>query len=80
MRHFRLQLPRWRLCHGSHGWPIAPAAVTAEKTAPPRGMVSAPFCAEGRVRRFTARLGFWPFFGANCASRLAARCRDNAYR
>jgi hypothetical protein len=25
------------------------------------------------------RLGFWPFFGANCASRFSARCRGNAY-
>jgi hypothetical protein len=24
-------------------------------------------------------LGFWPFFGANCASRFSARCRGDAY-
>jgi hypothetical protein len=39
---------------------------------------------EGRVRPpprrpVPARLGFWPFFDANCASRLSARCQDNAY-
>ena len=26
------------------------------------------------------RLGFWPFFGANCASRVSARCRVTGNR
>jgi hypothetical protein len=42
----------------------APAGA-AEKTCPAGGMVSALSCAEGPLG-----LGFWPFFGANCASRF----------
>jgi len=30
-------------------------------------------------RRPPDQLGFWPFFGANCASRFSACCRGNAY-
>jgi hypothetical protein len=34
----------------------------SRKNCPAAGMVSAPSCAEGRVRRFTARLGFLAIF------------------
>ena len=44
--------------------------LTAEKTIPPRGMVSALSCELKVYAGHLLGLGFWPFFGANCASRF----------
>src|SRR5262249_19800344 len=42
---------------------------------PPRGMVSAPSCGATNP----IGLGFWPFFGANCASRFFCSLSGNAH-
>jgi hypothetical protein len=57
-------------------------AITQRQKKLPRrgGCVSAPSCEKDVYTGSPTRLGFWPFFGANCASRFPARCRGNAYR
>jgi hypothetical protein len=54
--------------HSGTPWKFPGSAASLDKkTTPPRGMVSAFVCDSPGS---TAPLGFWPFFGANCASRF----------
>jgi hypothetical protein len=59
---------------------FCPPGDAPKKNYPVAGMVSALFCElKTSYAGHLLGLGFWPFFGANCASRILCSLLGNAY-